>query len=154
MTVPITQPGNAEAKETRPPQDSQAVDMGEGHIFGNLTENPELRFTPTGRPVAKLRVCYRPRIKDDASGKWHDGEPEFYTINVWGRQAENAAECFIKGDRIVAAGSWVKRPWTTREGEQRESIELTAKDIGPSLLFKQAVITRPDDTPEAPSDNT
>lgn len=153
MSVPITEPGHPEAKETNPPREVKAEDLGEGHVYGNLTEDPELRFTPTGRPVAKLRVCYRPRIKDTKTDKWGDGEPEFYTLNVWGRQAENCAELFRKGDRIVAAGSWTKRPWETREGEQRTSVELTVKDIGPSLLFKQATIIRPDDSTEAPSEH-
>jgi single-strand DNA-binding protein len=123
-------------------------DLGPGHIMGNLTEDPELRFTPSGRAVTKVRICYRDRIKDPKTEQWFDGEPEFYTLNVWGKQAEHCAEALAKGDRVVAAGSWSKRPWTTREGEARISVELTVRDIGPSLLFRSAEIQRPDPAPE------
>lgn len=145
MSVPITEPGHPEAKQEAPAREHQPEDLGDGHIFGNLTEDPELRYTPTGRAVAKMRVCYRARIKNPANGEWFDGEPEFYTLNVWGPQGERCAEVFAKGDRIVAAGSWSKRPWTDREGQERVSVELTVRDCGPSLLFRSASIDRPDE---------
>lgn len=118
------------------------VSMGEGHISGNLTADPELRFTPTGRAVAKLRVAYAPRIKDEATGQWVDGEAQYYDIDVWGRQGENCAEFLQRGDRIVAVGEWFRRNWQTREGENRASITLTARDIGPSMLFRAVSIRR------------
>lgn len=152
MSVPIAETGHPEARQEGPPREHQAEDLGEGHITGNLTEEPELRFTPNGRAVAKVRICYRPRIKDATTNKWQDGEPEFYTVNVWGRQGENTAECFRKGDRVVAVGSWTKRPWTDREGKERVSVELTVRDIGPSLLFKSAEIIRPDESEGTDSD--
>lgn len=153
MNAPVTQTGHPEAQQPAPPSQDRTEEIGEGHVFGNLTEAPELRFTPSGRAVTKLRVCYRPRIKNPDTDKWQDGEPEFYSINVWGRQAENCAEVFAKGDRIVAAGIWVKRYWTGRDGDERETVELTAKDIGPSLLFRSAEIQRPDPGTEASQAN-
>lgn len=127
--------------DERPPED-----MGDGYIVGNLCEDPELRFTPTGRAVGKLRVAYTARVKDPDSGQWRDGETEFYTVTVWGQQGEHCAEHLQRGDRIVAAGTWTKRFWTSREGEPRESVELTARDIGPSLLFRGAIVKRTDRT--------
>jgi len=154
MNVPLTAPGHPEAKQTAPATSTEIEDLGPGHITGNLTEDPELRFTPTGRAVAKVRVCYRDRIKDPKTEKWFDGEPEFYTLNVWGKQAENVADVFTKGDRIVAAGSWSKRPWTNREGQRMVSVELTVRDIGPSLLFRSATIERPDKDAEGARDDS
>ena len=152
MSVPISteRPPGEKAPEGQAPR--QPEDMGEGHIQGNLTEDPELRFTATGRAVAKLRIAYAPRIKRDTDGKWVDGETEFYTINVWGQQGEHCAEALLRGDRIVASGRWVRRYWTDREGQERESVELTAQDIGPSLLFRQAVVVRANRTQGGRSD--
>lgn len=120
----------------------QPVSLGEGHVSGNLTQDPDIRFTPTGRAVAKLRVAYSPRIKDPATNTWRDGEPTFYDVDVWGKQGENCAEALQRGDRIVACGEWFRRTWETREGERRTSVSLTARDVGPSLLFKLAAVAR------------
>lgn len=116
--------------------------LGEGHITGNLTQDPEMRFTPSGRAVANLRLAYAPRIKDEASGRWIDGEPQFYSITVWGKQAERVCERLQRGDRIVAVGQWSRRTWIDREGQERKTVYLTAQDIGPSLLFRDATINR------------
>lgn len=146
MGVPIStndrpQGEPAPASDERPPEE-----LGDGYIVGNLTEDPELRFTPTGRAVAKLRVAYTTRVKDTDTGRWADGDTEFYTVTVWGQQGEHCAEHLQRGDRIVAAGTWTKRFWTSREGEARESVELTARDVGPSLLFRGAIVKRSDRT--------
>lgn len=125
-------------QEQKPP----VTQLGAGYVMGNLCEDPELRFTPTGRAVCKLRVAYSPRYKDEDTGKWADGDPQFYTVNVWGQQGEHCAEALMRGDRIVAAGSWSERTWETREGESRKSVELTAQDIGPSMLFRLAKVQR------------
>lgn len=135
--TPDTKPEQAKAPDPKEP-----VSLGEGHISGNLTQDPELRFTPTGRAVAKLRVAYSQRVKDPATGQWRDGEPQFYDIDVWGKQGENCAEALQRGDRIVAVGEWFRRHWQTREGEARTSVTLTARDIGPSMLFKLAAVAR------------
>jgi len=128
--------------QSAPADDTKLVALGEGHISGNLTQDPELRFTPTGRAVAKLRVAYSQRAKDPATGQWHDGEPQFYDIDVWGKQGENCAEALQRGDRVVACGEWFRRHWETRDGEKRTSVSLTARDIGPSMLFKLAAVAR------------
>lgn len=135
----------AQPQETQPetePVTDKPESLGEGHVSGNLTQDPELRYTPTGRAVAKLRVAYSQRVKDPASGQWQDGEPQFYDIDVWGKQGENCAEALQRGDRIVACGEWFRRKWNTRDGEARTTISLTARDIGPSLLFKLAAVAR------------
>lgn len=144
MDVPTSTTERPKGEPGPKGDDRQPEDLGDGYIVGNLTEDPELRFTPTGRAVAKLRVAYTTRIKDPESNRWSDGETEFYTVTVWGQQGEHCAEHLQRGDRIVAAGSWVKRFWTDREDNERESVELTARDIGPSLLFRGAIVKRPD----------
>jgi single-strand DNA-binding protein len=128
--------------QTTEPAPDKPISLGEGHVSGNLTQDPELRFTPTGRAVAKLRVAYSQRVKDPATGIWQDGEPQFFDVDVWGKQGENCAEALQRGDRIVACGEWFRRHWETREGEKRTSVSLTARDIGPSLLFKLAAVAR------------
>lgn len=132
----------AEPAQAQQPDPDKPESLGEGHISGNLTQDPELRFTPTGRAVAKLRVAYAQRVKDPATNQWQDGEPQFYDIDVWGRQGENCAEALQRGDRIVAVGEWFRRRWTDREDKPRTSITLTARDIGPSMLFKLAAVVR------------
>lgn len=117
-------------------------DLGEGHVMGNLTADPELRFTPSGRAVVTLRLAYTARVRDDASGQWHDSEPEFYTIQVWGQQAENAAECLQRGDRVVAAGSWQEETYTKRDSTPGVAVRLVARDLGASMLFKAVRIQR------------
>ena len=121
---------------------NDAEELGEGHISGNLTQDPELRYTPTGRAVTKMRLAYSQRVKNPGTNRWEDGPPEYYDIDVWGKQGENCAEAFIRGDRVVAVGTWFRRSWTTRDGEQRTSVTLTARDIGPSCLFRQVSINR------------
>lgn len=142
MNAPITPAGNQEAAHIPEESNQKTEYMGEGHVYGNLVADPELRYTPTGRAVTKMRVAFTPRVKDAESGRWHDGPTEYYGIMAWGKQGENAAECLAKGDRIVCAGTWSKRTWLDREGNQRETIELTARDLGPSLLFRIADVDR------------
>lgn len=114
----------------------------DGSLAGNLTMDPEMRFTASGRAVTNLNVAINDRVKNEETGQWEDAEPEFYRINVWGDQAEHVAECFQRGDRIVAVGYFQDRTWTDKEGEERVSTEFTARDIGPSLLFKDVTIKR------------
>jgi single-strand DNA-binding protein len=113
-----------------------------GSLAGNLTFDPELRFTASGREVATLNVAINDRVKNDETGQWEDAPPEFYRVNVWGQQASHVAECFQRGDRIVAVGYFQDRTWENKEGEEVTTTEFTASDIGPSLLFKDAVIKR------------
>ena len=114
-----------------------------GYLSGNLTKDFELRFTQTGRPVASSSVAVNERVQNPKTGEWEDTDPEFHNITVWGEQAERATECFNKGDRIVATGFFQDRTYETKDGEERTVTEFTAKDIGPSLLFRDAMIKRP-----------
>jgi single-strand DNA-binding protein len=123
------------------PEPKKEAERIPGSLAGNLTHDPELRFTASGREVATLNVAVNDRVQNE-EGEWVDADPEFYRINVWGQQASHAAECFVRGDRIVAVGYFQDREWEDREGETRVTTEFTAKDIGPSLLFKDAVIKR------------
>lgn len=138
MSVPIVEPGNKEAATIPDEKHKFTEEMGPGHVMGNLTMDPELRFTPTGRPTARVRIAYTPRTKLPDNKGWQDEPTEFYDIIVWGDQAQRVAEYLVKGDRVVAAGTFTKRFWQDKKGEDRETIELTARDIGPSLLFHGA----------------
>jgi len=142
MSVPISPAGNEDARQPGSSSNQQTEEVGEGHIMGNLTQDPELRFTPTGRAVTKLRLAWTPRIKNQTTGKYHDGPTEYYDLDVWGGQGERCAELLQRGDRVVAAGTWTKRTWEDREGNERQSYSLTARDIGPSLLFRGATVDR------------
>lgn len=148
MNVPVSPTGNPDARQQGQPQDRQTEELGEGHIMGNLTQDPELRYTPTGRAVTKLRLAWTPRIKNPQTNAYQDGPTEYYDLDVWGAQGERCAEQLARGDRVVAAGTWTKRTWQDKEGQDREAYSLTARDIGPSLLFRSAAIDR---TPRAES---
>jgi single-strand DNA-binding protein len=115
----------------------------DGMLSGNVTGDPELRFTPSGRAVSNLSIAVNERVKNEETGQWEDTEPEFHRVTVWGDQAERVTECFRKGDRVVAVGFFQDRNWTDKEGERRTTTEFTAREIGPSLLFRDADIKRP-----------
>lgn len=105
-------------------------------VVGNLTGDPELRFTPNGDAVANFTVASTPRVYDRQSGEWRDGEPVFMRCNAWRQAAENMAESLRKGDRVVVTGKLRQRMWQTREGENRSSYELDATDVGASMTFR------------------
>ncbi len=104
-------------------------------VIGNLTDDPELRFTPSGAAVAKFRVASTPRTMDRQSGEWKDGEPLFLQCNVWRQTAENVAESLVRGARVVVSGRLRQRTYETREGEKRTVMELEVDEIGPSLRY-------------------
>jgi single-strand DNA-binding protein len=106
-------------------------------IVGNLTDDPELRFTPQGVAVANFRVAVSPRFKD-ANGQWKDGETSFFKVNCWRQLAENVAESLTRGSRTMVAGRLKMRQWETQEGEKRSVVEIEADDVGPSLRFATA----------------
>jgi single-strand DNA-binding protein len=120
----------------------QDNDRGAGSVSGNLTHDPELRFTEGGKAVANLRVAVSERVKDDKTGQWKDGEVAFYSVVCWGNLANNVAEYLEKGQRIVAEGRWTARQWTDKDGQQQEAIDLVARDLGPSMIFKGAQVVR------------
>jgi single-strand DNA-binding protein len=108
-------------------------------ITGNLTDAPELRFTPNGAAVANFRVAVTARIRDIGdAGRWKDGETSFFRVNAWRQLAENATESLSKGDRVIIVGRLKARTWETPEGERRSVTEIEADEIGPSLRWATA----------------
>jgi single-strand DNA-binding protein len=105
-------------------------------ITGNLTDDPELRFTPSGVAVANFRVAVTPRVKDGDS--WRDGEASFYRVVAWRGMAENAAESLRKGNRVMVQGQLRQNSWETPEGEKRSVVEVQADELGPSLKWATA----------------
>ena len=111
-------------------------------VIGNLTDDPELRFTPSGAAVAKFRVASTPRTLDRNSGEWKDGEPLFLQCNVWRQVAENVAESLHRGARVIVSGRLRQRTYETREGEKRTVMELEVDEIGPSLRYATAKVQK------------
>lgn len=146
MNAPGTESTRPAGTKAKAGTDSAREALGDGHISGNLTHDPELRYTPSGRAVCRLRVAYTGRYQDPETHAWQDAETEFYNLDAWGLQGENCAEHLKKGDRIVATGQWQKRTYEDGDGNTREVTEMQVRDIGPSMLFRAAVIDR---TPRA-----
>jgi single-strand DNA-binding protein len=111
-------------------------------ICGNLVDDPELRFTPSGQPVAKFRVASTPRFRDNATGEWKDGESLFLTCNVWRQAAENVAESLTRGTRVIVSGRLRQRSYETKEQEKRTVYEIEVDEVGPSLRNASAKVTR------------
>lgn len=111
-------------------------------VVGNLTDDPELRFTPSGAAVAKFRVASTPRFLDRQTNEWKDGDPLFLTCTVWRQAAENVAESLQRGARVVVTGRLRQRSYETREGEKRTVIELEVDEIGPSLRYATAKVQK------------
>ena len=111
-------------------------------VVGNLTDDPELRFTPSGAAVAKFRVASTPRTLDRASGEWKDGEPLFLACNIWRDAAEHVAESLQRGARVIVTGRLRQRSYETREGEKRTVYELEVDEIGPSLRYATAKVQK------------
>lgn len=111
-------------------------------VVGNLTADPELRFTQNGVAVANFTIASTPRTFDRASNEWKDGEPLFLRASVWREFAEHVAGSLTKGARVLATGRLRQRSYETKEGEKRTSIELEVDEIGPSLRYATASITR------------
>jgi single-strand DNA-binding protein len=109
-------------------------------LVGNLTDDPELRFTPNGAAVANFRLAVTPRVRDGDA--WKDGETSFFRVNVWRQQAEHVAESLQKGARCVVVGRLRTRSWETPEGEKRSSTEVEADEVAPSLKFATAKVER------------
>ena len=105
-------------------------------LVGNLTDAPELRFTPQGTAVAGFRLAVTPRLRDGDG--WRDGETSFFRVNVWRDMAEHVAESLSKGDRALVVGRLKLRSWETPEGEKRSVTEVEADEVGASLKFATA----------------
>lgn len=119
-------------------QGTKYTDLEPGGVSGNLTRDPELRFTGDGRPLASMRVAETERVRNDDTGKWEDGPTSFYDVVVWGQQAEHVVESLQKGARVVVVGRWQRQEWTDGQGERRAKTIMVGRDIGPSCLFGQA----------------
>jgi single-strand DNA-binding protein len=111
-------------------------------IAGNLVDDPELRFTPAGQPVARFRVASTPRFRDNATGEWKDGDSLFLTCNVWRQAAENVAESLQRGMRVIVSGRLRQRSYETKEGEKRTVYEVEVDDVGPSLRNASAKVNK------------
>jgi single-strand DNA-binding protein len=111
-------------------------------VIGNLTSDPELRFTPSGAAVANFTVASTPRTFDRQSNEWKDGEALFLRCNVWRQAAENVAESLTRGSRVIVSGRLKQRSFDTKEGEKRTVIELEVDEIGPSLKYATAKVNR------------
>lgn len=125
---------DARARRTQGPSRQR---QPEPVISGNLCFDPELRFTPSGKAVCKLRVAVNHRKKNEKTGKWEEGDPSFHDVVVWEDQAENVVESVQKGTRIIAFGRWQTREWTDDEDKNHEVTELVAREVGLSMLWTQ-----------------
>src|SRR6187455_2153136 len=111
-------------------------------LVGNLVDDPELRFTPSGAAVAKFRMASTPRYLDKTTNEWKDGESLFLTCNVWRQAAENVAESLQRGMRVIVQGRLKQRSYETREGEKRTVFEIDVDEVGPSLRSASAKVTK------------
>jgi single-strand DNA-binding protein len=111
-------------------------------IVGNLVEDPNLRFTPSGQAVASFRIASTPRVYDRQSGEWKDGDSLFLTCNVWRQAAENVAESLQRGMRVIVQGRLKQRSYETREGEKRTVFEVEVDEVGPSLRSATAKVNK------------
>lgn len=111
-------------------------------VIGNLTADPELRFTPSGAAVASFTVASTPRQFDRQSGEWKDGEALFLRCNLWRQAAENLAESLTRGARVIVNGRLKQRTFETREGAKRTVVELDVNEIGPSLRYATATVNK------------
>lgn len=111
-------------------------------VIGNLTDDPELRFTPSGAAVANFTVASTPRFFDKQSNEWKDGDTLFMRCSIWRQAAENVAESLSRGTRVVVSGRLKQRSYETREGEKRTVVECEVDEIGPSLRYATARVTK------------
>lgn len=111
-------------------------------VIGNLTADPELRFTPSGAAVANFTVASTPRTFDRQSGEWKDGDALFLRCNIWRQAAENVAETLTRGARVIVSGRLKQRSYETREGEKRTVVELEVDEVGPSLRYATAKVNK------------
>lgn len=135
---------SADTENTSSPRGKGTIMAGETTItvIGNLTSDPELRFTPSGSAVANFTIASTPRTFDRQSNEWKDGETLFLRASVWREAAENVAESLTKGTRVIVSGRLKSRSYETKEGEKRTVIELEVDEIGPSLRYANAKVNR------------
>ena len=113
-------------------------------VVGNLVADPELRFIPSGAAVANFRIASTPRTFNRETNQWEDGEALFLTCNCWRQMAENVAESLTKGMRVIVTGKLKQRSYQTKDGENRTVYEIEVDEVGPSLRYATATVTRAD----------
>jgi single-strand DNA-binding protein len=111
-------------------------------IIGNLVDDPQLRYTPTGQAVASFRVASTPRFMDRTTNEWKDGDSLFLSCNVWRQAAENVAESLQRGTRVIVSGRLRQRSYETKEGEKRTVYEIEVDEVGPSLRNASAKVVK------------
>ncbi|MXX64278.1 MAG: single-stranded DNA-binding protein, partial [Acidimicrobiia bacterium] len=111
-------------------------------IVGNLTQDPEMRFTPNGVAMAKLSIAVNRRFFNRETGDWEDSEPSFFNATCWRQMAENVSESLRKGTRVVVTGRLKQRTWETSEGEKRSMVDIQVDEVAPSLRYATASVTR------------
>jgi single-strand DNA-binding protein len=111
-------------------------------VVGNLVDDPQLRFTPAGQPVATFRIASTPRFLDKTTNEWKDGDSLFLSCNVWRQAAENVAESLQRGMRVIVSGRLKQRSYETKEGEKRTVYEIEVDDVGPSLRNASAKVNK------------
>jgi single-strand DNA-binding protein len=111
-------------------------------VVGNLTDDPELRFTPGGAAVANFTVASTPRVMDPKTSEWKDGDALFLRCSIWRQAAENVAESLTRGMRVIVSGRLRQRSYETKEGEKRTVVELEVEEIGPSLKYATAKVAK------------
>lgn len=136
------QPASRQGRQGR-----ERADRGAGAVSGNLTRDPELRYTPSGKAVVSMRVASSERVRNEHTGEWEDGQTTFYDVTAWGQLAENCSEHLSKGMRIVADGRWEEQTWEAADGEERAKVVLVARDAGPSMAFFGARVLRSERAP-------
>ena len=111
-------------------------------IVGNMTDDPELRYTPNGAAVANFSVAVSRRAKDEATGQWKDMDTSFFRVAAWRSLGENVAESLTRGSRVVVTGRLRQRSWETPEGDKRSTVEIEADEVGPSLRWATAKVEK------------
>ena len=143
MTHPAFPP--SAAPPTRPHHLQKGTPMASDTtvtVVGNLTADPELRFTPSGAAVANFTIASTPRMFDRQSNKWKDGDPLFLPCSIWRQAAEHVAESLTKGMRVIVQGRLKQRSYDDREGNKRTIYEVEVEEVGPSLTWATARVTR------------
>jgi single-strand DNA-binding protein len=123
-------------------------------VVGNLTADPDLKFSTSGKAITTIRIASTPRYKDQVSGEWKDATTLFLTSTIWGTQGENVAESLLRGAEVIVRGRLKQRSYETREGERRTVVELEAEHIGPSLRNATAKVTKAQRQTASPAPDT
>lgn len=139
----------AEHDQTQPADTPPATkgtkytDLEEGVIIGNLTRDPEIKFTAGGQALASLRIAHTPRERNPETQDWEDGPTEYFDVTCWRNLAYNVTESLATGDRVIVTGRWQRQEWTDAEGTPRAKLVLVAREAGASLAYCQLRLYRP-----------